>query len=158
LVRQHLETFKNRMADYPIRIEALSRLTPAGDARRTVEALADGRVDVVIGSHKLLSPRLSFKDLGLLVIDEGQRFRVKHKETLKRLKTTVDVLTLSATPIPRTLHMALVGLRDISTLREPPKGRQPVETKVTYDDDELVRTAVERELARDGQVFFLFNR
>ena len=158
LVRQHLETFRNRMADYPIRIEALSRLTPAASAKEAVEGLADGRVDVVIGSHKLLSPKVSFKDLGLLVIDEEQRFGVKHKEALKRLKTTVDVLTLSATPIPRTLHMALVGLRDISTLREPPKGRQPVETKVTYDDDELVRTAIERELARDGQVFFLFNR
>ena len=146
------------MADFPLRVEALSRLTPAADAKETVEGLAEGRVDVVVGSHKLLSHKVSFKDLGLLVIDEEQRFGVKHKEALKRLKTTVDVLTLSATPIPRTLHMALVGLRDISTLREPPKGRQPVETKVTYDDDELVRTAIERELARDGQVFFLFNR
>jgi transcription-repair coupling factor (superfamily II helicase) len=158
LVRQHLETFRNRMADFPLRVEALSRLTPAADVKETVEGLAEGRVDVVVGSHKLLSHKVSFKDLGLLVIDEEQRFGVKHKEALKRLKTTVDVLTLSATPIPRTLHMALVGLRDISTLREPPKGRQPVETKVTYDDDELVRTAIERELARDGQVFFLFNR
>jgi transcription-repair coupling factor (superfamily II helicase) len=158
LVRQHLETFRNRMADWPIRVEALSRLTPARQASEIVKALPAGLVDVVIGSHKLLSPKVAFKDLGLLIIDEEQRFGVKHKEALKRLRTTVDVLTLSATPIPRTLHMALVGLRDISTLREPPKGRQPVETKVTYDDDELVRSAIERELARDGQVFYLFNR
>jgi transcription-repair coupling factor (superfamily II helicase) len=158
LVRQHLEVFRNRMADWPVRVEGFSRLTPAKKVKETVAGLRDGRVDVVIGSHKLLSPSVTFKDLGLLVIDEEQRFGVKHKETLKKLKTTVDVLTLSATPIPRTLHMALVGLRDISTLREPPRGRLPVETRVTYDDDELIRTAIERELAREGQVFYLFNR
>ena len=158
LVRQHLETFRNRMADWPLRVEALSRLTPTKQVKEIVDGLRDGRVDVAIGSHRLLSPKVSFKELGLIVIDEEQRFGVKHKEALKRLKTTVDVLTLSATPIPRTLHMALVGLRDISTLREPPRGRMPVETKVTYEDDNLIQVAIERELAREGQVFYLFNR
>ncbi|MBL8844046.1 MAG: transcription-repair coupling factor [Planctomycetes bacterium] len=158
LVRQHAETFKNRMADWPVRVEALSRLTPPKKSREVIEGLRQGHVDVAVGSHRLLSAKISFKDLGLLVIDEEQRFGVKHKEALKKLKTTVDVLTLSATPIPRTLHMALVGLRDISTLREPPRGRQPVETRVTYEDDELVRHAIERELAREGQVIYLFNR
>ncbi len=158
LVRQHLEVFRDRMADWPVRIEALSRLTPAKRVKQVVAGLADGRVDVVVGSHRLLSKDVTFQSLGLLVIDEEQRFGVKHKEALKRLKTTVDVLTLSATPIPRTLHMALVGLRDISTLREPPRGRLPVETKVTYEDDEIVRSAIDRELKREGQVFYLYNR
>ena len=158
LVRQHLETFRNRMADWPLRVEGLSRLTPPKVAKEVIVGLREGHVDIVIGSHRLLSSKVSFKDLGLLIIDEEQRFGVKHKETLKQLKTTVDVLTLSATPIPRTLHMALVGLRDISTLREPPRGRLPVETRVTYEDDDLIRHAIERELAREGQTFFLFNR
>jgi transcription-repair coupling factor (superfamily II helicase) len=158
LVRQHLEVFRNRFADWPVRVEGLSRLTPSKHAKTVVAGLREGQVDIVIGSHKLLSKNVSFRDLGLLVIDEEQRFGVKHKEALKQLKTTVDVLTLSATPIPRTLHMALVGLRDISTLREPPRGRLPVETKVTYEDDDLVRVAIERELAREGQAIFLFNR
>jgi transcription-repair coupling factor (superfamily II helicase) len=158
LVRQHLETFRNRMADWPVRIEGLSRLTPPKKGKEVVRGLREGTVDVVIGSHRLFGKEVAFKDLGLLVIDEEQRFGVKHKEALKKLKATVDVLTLSATPIPRTLHMALVGLRDISTLREPPRGRQPVETKVTYEDDELVRHAIERELAREGQALYLFNR
>ncbi|MBM4014967.1 MAG: transcription-repair coupling factor, partial [Planctomycetes bacterium] len=158
LVRQHHETLRNRMADWPVRVEALSRLTPAKRSKEVIRGLREGTVDVVIGSHRLFGKEVQFKDLGLLVIDEEQRFGVRHKEALKLLKTTVDVLTLSATPIPRTLHMALVGLRDISTLREPPRGRQPVETKVTYEDDELVRHALERELAREGQAIYLFNR
>ncbi len=158
LVQQHLETFRNRFANDPVRIEALSRLTPAAKAHSTVEDLPQGRIDVLIGTHRLLGAGTRFKDLGLVIIDEEQRFGVKHKEHLKRLRSNVDVLTLSATPIPRTLHMALVGLRDVSTLREPPRGRQPVRTAVTYPDDHLVKDAITREMERDGQVFYLFNR
>ncbi len=158
LVRQHLETFQNRMAQYPLEIAGLSRFTSTAKAKDALEKLRTGKLDVIIGTHRLLSPKVQFRDLGLVIIDEEQRFGVRHKEALKLLKAEVDVLTLSATPIPRTMHMSLVGLRDISTLRQPPRGRQAIETVVTYDQDDTVRHALERELARDGQVFYLFNR
>ncbi|MCB9898698.1 MAG: transcription-repair coupling factor [Planctomycetes bacterium] len=158
LAEQHHETFARRMSEEPVRVESLSRLS--GDAA-TTDILADlraGKVDVVIGTHRLLGSKVKFKDLGLVVVDEEQRFGVVHKERLKQLKSSVDVLTLSATPIPRTLHMALSGLRDISTIRTPPPGRRPVVTRVTYESDELLQNALRHELHRDGQVFLLHNR
>ncbi len=157
LAEQHFDTFCARMADEPVRIEALSRLRTAGSAA-TLADLAEGRVDVLIGTHRLLGKDVKFSDLGLVIVDEEQRFGVTHKERLKQLRTTVDVLTLSATPIPRTLHMAMSGLRDISTIRTPPLGRRPVITRVAYETDEALRDALRHEVGRGGQVFVLHNR
>ncbi|MCP5526632.1 MAG: transcription-repair coupling factor [Verrucomicrobiales bacterium] len=158
LAQQHFNTFRERMADYPVRVELLSRFRTVRQQEQVVRELAVGAVDVVIGTHRLLTPDVQFKDLGLVVIDEEQRFGVLHKERLKRVRETVDVLTLSATPIPRTLYLALTGARDMSTIETPPQDRLPVETIVAPFDERLIRDAIERELARGGQVFFLHNR
>ena len=158
LAQQHFNTFRERMADYPIRIELLSRFRTRRQQQRVVKDLAAGGVDIVIGTHRLLQDDIAFKDLGLVVIDEEQRFGVLHKEKFKRLRTLVDVLTLSATPIPRTLYLALTGARDMSTIQTPPHDRLPVETIVTQFDERVIRDAIQREINRGGQVFFLHNR
>ncbi len=158
LAHQHFNNFRERMADYPIRVELLSRFRTKGEAARVVKDLAAGAVDIVIGTHRIVQDDIAFKDLGLVVIDEEQRFGVQHKEKFKRLRTLVDVLTLSATPIPRTLYLALTGARDMSTIQTPPHDRLPVETIATQYDERLIRDAIQRELNRGGQVFFLHNR
>ena len=158
LAQQHFNVFRERMADYPIRVELLSRFRTRRAQQRVVKDLAGGAVDMVIGTHRLIQSDIIFKDLGLVVIDEEQRFGVLHKEKFKRLRTLVDVLTLSATPIPRTLYLALTGARDMSTIQTPPHDRLPVETIVTQFDERVIRDAIQRELNRGGQVFFLHNR
>jgi transcription-repair coupling factor (superfamily II helicase) len=158
LAQQHYNTFRERMADYPVRIELLSRFRTRRAQQRVVKDLAAGSVDIVIGTHRLLQSDIAFKDLGLVVIDEEQRFGVLHKEKFKMLRKLVDVLTLSATPIPRTLYLALTGARDMSTIQTPPHDRLPVETIVTQYDERIIRDAILRELNRGGQVFFLHNR
>ncbi|HUZ07942.1 MAG TPA: transcription-repair coupling factor, partial [Candidatus Paceibacterota bacterium] len=158
LAQQHFNTFRERMADYPIRVELLSRYRTPREQNLVVKNLAAGAVDIVIGTHRIVQDDIVFKDLGLVVIDEEQRFGVLHKEKFKRLRTLVDVLTLSATPIPRTLYLALTGARDMSTIQTPPHDRLPVETIVKQFDERTIRDAIQRELARGGQVFFLHNR
>jgi transcription-repair coupling factor (superfamily II helicase) len=158
LAQQHFNTFRERMADYPVRIELLSRFRTRRQQDRVVEDLAAGAVDIVIGTHRLIQNDVVFKDLGLVVIDEEQRFGVLHKEKFKMLRKLVDVLTLSATPIPRTLYLALTGARDMSSIQTPPHDRLPVETIVTEYDERVIRDAILRELHRGGQVFFLHNR
>ena len=158
LAQQHFNTFRERMADYPLRIELLSRFRSRRDQDRVIRDLAAGSVDIVIGTHRLLQSDVLFKDLGLVVIDEEQRFGVLHKEKFKRLRTLVDVLTLTATPIPRTLYLALAGARDMSTIETPPLDRLPVETRIAQYDERLIRDAIQRELNRGGQVFYLHNR
>jgi transcription-repair coupling factor (superfamily II helicase) len=158
LAQQHFNTFRERMADYPIRVELLSRYRTPREQNLVVKNLAAGAVDIVIGTHRIVQDDIVFKDLGLVVIDEEQRFGVLHKEKFKRLRTLVDVLALSATPIPRTLYLALTGARDMSTIQTPPHDRLPVETIVTQFDERTIRDAINRELARGGQVFFLHNR
>jgi transcription-repair coupling factor (superfamily II helicase) len=158
LAQQHFNNFRERMADYPIRVELLSRFRTKREQARVVKDLATGAVDIVIGTHRIVQEDIAFKDLGLVVIDEEQRFGVLHKEKFKRLRTLVDVLTLSATPIPRTLYLALTGARDMSTIQTPPHDRLPVETIVTQYDERIIRDAINRELNRGGQVFFLHNR
>jgi transcription-repair coupling factor (superfamily II helicase) len=158
LAQQHFNTFRERMADYPVRLELLSRFRGRRAQQEVVRDLAAGAVDIVIGTHRLLQPDVAFKDLGLVVIDEEQRFGVMHKEKFKMLRKLVDVLTLSATPIPRTLYLALSGARDMSTIQTPPHDRLPVETLVMQYDERLIRDAIQRELNRGGQVFFLHNR
>lgn len=158
LADQHGRTFKQRMSEYPVRIEVLSRFTPASQARDIVRGLADGSVDLVVGTHRLISRDIHFHDLGLVVIDEEQRFGVRHKEQFKKNFRGVDMLTLSATPIPRTLYIALMGARDMSTIDTAPVNRLPVQTAVCPYDENLIRDAVEREIKRHGQVFFLHNR
>ena len=158
LAQQHFNTFSERMAEYPVRVELLSRFRTKREIAQTIEGLADGSVDIVIGTHRLLQKDIDFKDLGLVVIDEEQRFGVMHKERFKQLRMMVDVLTLTATPIPRTLHLALAGARDMSTIETPPQDRLPVETIVSQYDERLIRDAIQRELNRGGQVFYLYNR
>jgi transcription-repair coupling factor (superfamily II helicase) len=158
LAQQHFNTFRERMADYPVRVELLSRFRTQRERQRVIEELAVGAVDIVIGTHRLLQKDIAFKDLGLVVIDEEQRFGVLHKEKFKQIRRLVDVLTLSATPIPRTLYLALTGARDMSTIETPPQDRLPVETIVAQYDERLIRDAIQRELNRGGQVFFLHNR
>jgi transcription-repair coupling factor (superfamily II helicase) len=158
LAQQHFNLFRERMADYPVRIELLSRFRTRREQQRVVRDLANGAVDIVIGTHRLIQSDITFKELGLVVIDEEQRFGVLHKEKFKRLRTLVDVLTLSATPIPRTLYLALTGARDMSTIQTPPHDRLPVETIATPYDERVIRDAIRRELGRGGQVFFLHNR
>ncbi len=158
LAQQHFNTFRERMADYPVRVELLSRFRTPRERRRVVQDLPAGSVDIVIGTHRLLQNDIAFKDLGLVIIDEEQRFGVMHKEKFKQLRRLVDVLTLSATPIPRTLYLALTGARDMSTIETPPQDRLPVETIVAQYDERLIRDAIQRELNRGGQVFFLHNR
>jgi len=158
LAQQHHRTFSERLADYPVRVAELSRFRTRGEQRRILEGLAAGTVDIVIGTHRLLQKDVQFKDLGLVIIDEEQRFGVAHKEHLKRLRRTVDVLTLTATPIPRTLHMSLLGLRDVSVLNTPPQDRLAIRSAVIPFDRRHIREAILHELARDGQVFFVHNR
>ncbi len=158
LAEQHERTFRERFADYPFRIESISRFKSPGEARLLLEEAAKGRVDILIGTHRLLSRDVKFADLGLVIVDEEQRFGVEHKQTLLSLRTTVDVLTLSATPIPRTLHMSLLGIRDISSLATPPLDRRSIVTEVIPYNEKRLRQAIARELNRDGQVFFVHNR
>ncbi|MBC7288415.1 MAG: transcription-repair coupling factor, partial [Armatimonadetes bacterium] len=158
LAEQHYHTFTERLSAYPVRIEMLSRFKERSEQQRIIEGLKTGDVDIVIGTHRLLMSDVHFKDLGLLIIDEEQRFGVEQKERLKKLRHNVDVITLTATPIPRTLNMALSGIRDITVINDPPLGRLPVRTYVRERDDELIRTAIRRELARGGQVYFVHNR
>ena len=158
LAEQHYETFRDRMAAFPVRIEVVSRLRPKAERERTLRDAARGSLDILIGTHALIQPGIGFDNLGLVVIDEEQRFGVEHKERLKRLCASVDVLTLSATPIPRTLYMSMVGARDMSLLQTPPQERLEIVTKVERDSDVAIREAVMREIARHGQVFFLHNR
>ena len=158
LVQQHYETFTERYSGFPVDVAAMSRFQSPKEIKQTIKGLEDGSVDVVIGTHKLLNPKIKFKDLGLLIIDEEQRFGVEHKETLKALRTNVDVLSLSATPIPRTLEMAVTGIREMSTLATPPEDRLPVLTYVGPYEDAQVTAAIRRELLRGGQVFYVHNR
>ena len=158
LAQQHYQTFRERMSDYPITVETLSRFRTPAEQRRTIEGLKDGAVDIVIGTHRLISKDVSFKNLGLVVIDEEQRFGVLHKERFKEMFKLVDMLTLSATPIPRTLYLSLMGAKDMSTIETPPPNRIPVETLICPYDERIIRDAIERELARQGQVYFLHNR
>ena len=158
LAQQHFETFRHRMLDYPVRIEMLSRFRSPAEQRKVLEQLRDGAVDVVVGTHRLISGDVIFKDLGLVVIDEEQRFGVLHKEKFKELFKLVDILTLSATPIPRTLYLSLVGVKDMSTIETPPLNRLPVETLICGYDERIIRDAINRELERQGQVYFLHNR
>jgi transcription-repair coupling factor (superfamily II helicase) len=158
LVQQHYATFADRYASFPVNVAPLSRFSSEGEAKTTIEGLADGKVDVVVGTHRLLSDEVRFKDLGLVVIDEEQRFGVEHKERLKRLRTAVDVLAMSATPIPRTLEMAVTGIREMSTIMTPPEERHPVLTFAGPHDDAQVTAAIRRELLREGQVFYVHNR
>ncbi len=158
LAQQHYKTFKQRFKDFPVRVEMLSRFRTKTNQQNTIRDLNKGFVDVVIGTHRMLSKDVSFKDLGLLIIDEEQRFGVRHKEKIKELKKNVDVMTLTATPIPRTLHMSLIGIRDMCVMEEPPQERMPIQTFVMEFNEEITRDAINRELARDGQVYYVYNR
>ncbi len=158
LAQQHETTFRERLSPYPVKIELLSRFRTRREQLQVVEGLAAGTVDIVIGTHRLLSRDIRFKRLGLVIVDEEQRFGVRHKEKLKQIRATVDVLTLTATPIPRTLHMALSGIRDISLINDPPEGRIPIITRAMERDDEVIREAIMRELERGGQVYYVHNR
>jgi transcription-repair coupling factor (superfamily II helicase) len=158
LAEQHLRTFRARMAEFPISVAALSRFCSPKQARETLEGLASGSIDIVIGTHRLAQHDIQFENLGLVIIDEEQRFGVEVKERLKALRSSIDVLTMTATPIPRTLHLSLLGVRDISNLETPPSDRQAIETRVTRFDPQLIRNAVMRELNRNGQIYFVHNR
>ncbi|NLM22846.1 MAG: transcription-repair coupling factor [Firmicutes bacterium] len=158
LAQQHFRTFRERFADFPLRVEQLSRFVPRAKQKSILEDLGRGRIDVIIGTHRLLSDDVRFHDLGLLIIDEEQRFGVRHKEKLKRMRLEVDVLAMTATPIPRTLHLSLVGVRDLSVIETPPENRYPVQTFVVEYSEQLIREAIQRELNRRGQVYFVFNR
>ena len=158
LAQQHYYTMLRRFADFPVEIDVLSRFRSAKLQKETLQKAAEGKIDILVGTHRLLSKDVHFKDLGLLIVDEEQRFGVAHKEAIKNLKKTVDVLTLSATPIPRTLHMSMVGVRDMSLLETPPEERYPVQTYVLDYNDAVIRDAILREIAREGQVYFLYNQ
>ncbi len=158
LAQQHYNTFVQRMKNFPVRVELLSRFRSSAQQKKVLEDFSKGLVDIIIGTHRVLSKDLNPKKLGLLVIDEEQRFGVKHKEKIKEIRNEVDVLTLTATPIPRTLHMSLVGIRDLSVLEEPPQDRQPIQTYVMEYNDEIVREAIRREVQRGGQVYYVYNR
>lgn len=158
LAQQHYNTFIQRMKDFPIRVDLLCRFRTSAEQKKTVEDLKKGLVDIVIGTHRVLSADVAYKDLGLLIIDEEQRFGVTHKEKIKKMKENIDVLTLTATPIPRTLHMSLVGIRDMSVLEEAPNDRMPIQTYVLEYNEEMVREAIVRELSRGGQVYYVYNR
>jgi transcription-repair coupling factor (superfamily II helicase) len=158
LVKQHFETFQERFAGFPVHLRALSRFQTDKEAKETLAGMADGTVDVVIGTHRLLAQGVAFKDLGLVIIDEEQRFGVEHKDALKKLKTNVDILAMSATPIPRTLEMAVTGIREMSTLATPPEDRHPILTFVGPFSEKQAAAAIRREILREGQVFFVHNR
>src|SRR5208282_1936964 len=153
LAFQHYNTFRQRLAAFPIKIEMLSRFRTPKQQKETVAKIESGEVDIVIGTHRVLSKDVKFHDLGLVVVDEEQRFGVRHKERLKQLKKQVDVLAMSATPIPRTLHMSLVGLRDMSVIETPPRDRMAIQTVVAAWDEQLIKSAIEHELERAGQVY-----
>ena len=157
LAKQQYETFKERMKDFPIRVDVLNRFRTTKDKNRIIKELKLGEIDILIGTHRILGKDINFKDLGLLIIDEEHRFGVKAKEKIKEYKTSVDVLTMTATPIPRTLHMSIVGVRDMSVIYEPPQNRKPVQTYVLEYDEEVIKEAITKELEREGQVFYLFN-
>src|SRR5881409_2591073 len=158
LAFQHFETFKQRFAAFPVTIEMISRFRSAWQQKEILQKLEAGKIDILIGTHRLLSKDVKFTDLGLLVVDEEQRFGVRHKERLKQMRKQVDVLTMSATPIPRTLHMSLVGLRDMSVIETPPKDRIAIQTVVASWQDKLIQSSIEQELDRGGQVYFVHNR
>ena len=158
LAGQQYESFKERMKDYPIKIDLLNRFKTKKEQDEILKKLKLGEIDIIIGTHRLLSQDVEFKDLGLLIVDEEHRFGVKDKEKVKKLKANVDVLTMTATPIPRTLHMSVVGIRDMSCLYEPPQERIEVKTYVLEHEIEVVKEAVTKELERDGQVFYLYNK
>ncbi|HHT96662.1 MAG TPA: DEAD/DEAH box helicase, partial [Clostridiales bacterium] len=158
LAQQHYNTLVQRMMDYPISVDMLSRFKSPAEQKKIIERINTGSLDIVVGTHRVLSSDIKFRNLGLLIVDEEQRFGVTHKEKIKRLKGDVDVLTLTATPIPRTLHMSLIGIRDMSILDEPPVDRMPIQTYVMEYNDEIVREAINRELARGGQVYYVYNR
>lgn len=158
LAQQHYNTLVQRMMDFPVSIDVLSRFRSTAEQKKTLERLRKGSLDIVVGTHRVLSSDVKFKNLGLLIVDEEQRFGVTHKEKIKQLKKDIDVLTLTATPIPRTLHMSLVGIRDMSVLDEPPVDRLPIQTYVLEHNDEIIREAISRELARGGQVYYVYNR
>ena len=158
LAQQHYGTFVERLRDQPFEVEHVSRFRSTADQRAAVKRFSEGKVDILIGTHRLLSRDVRAKELGLLVVDEEQRFGVKQKELMRQLKLKVDVISMSATPIPRTLQMSLAGLRDISVIETPPEGRRPVKTYVGEYDEQLVKQALQREVAREGQAFFLHNR
>jgi len=158
LAEQHARTFGDRLADFPVSVKTMSRFETPKQQQAVIESLADGRTDIVIGTHRLLSPDVKFKNLGVIVVDEEHRFGVKHKERLKQLKLDTDVLTLTATQIPRTLHISLAGLRDMTLMQTPPRDRSPVLTFVEPWDDALIEEGITRELDRGGQVFFVHNR
>src|SRR5690606_5911612 len=158
LALQHYHTFRSRLAPFPVRIEMLSRLRSRKEQTQILQQLERGEIDVIIGTHRLLQRDVRFKKLGLVIIDEEQRFGVAHKEHFKRLRTNVDVLTMTATPIPRTLYMALSGIRDLSVITTPPQERTPIRTFVTASNDSLIREAILREISRGGQVYFVHNR
>ena len=158
LAQQHYNTFVQRMKEFPVRVDLMCRFRTPSQQKKTIQDLKKGLVDIVIGTHRVLSKDVEFKNLGLLIIDEEQRFGVQHKEKIKKMKENVDVLTLTATPIPRTLHMSLIGIRDMSVLEEAPEERMPIQTYVMEYNDEMVREAVERECARQGQVYYVYNR
>ncbi len=158
LAQQHFNTFSQRLKDFPVSVEMLSRFRTPTEQKKTLERLRKGQLDIVIGTHRLLSKDVEYKKLGLLIVDEEQRFGVTHKEKIKQMKGDIDVLTLTATPIPRTLHMSLVGIRDMSVLEEAPNERLPIQTFVLEHEDEIIREAINRELARNGQVYYVFNR
>ncbi len=158
LVRQHYNTFKSRMEDYGVKVAMLSRFVSKKDQNKIIDDLKSGYIDVVVGTHRLLSNEITYKDLGLLIIDEEQRFGVTHKEKIKELKVNIDCITLSATPIPRTLQMSMMGIKDLSMIETPPKNRYPIQTYVIERNDRIITDAIERELARGGQVFYLYNK
>ena len=158
LAQQHYNTFVQRMKDFPVRVDLMCRFRSSAQQKKTIEDTKRGLVDIVVGTHRVLSDDLQFKDLGLLIIDEEQRFGVQHKEKIKKLKENVDVLTLTATPIPRTLHMSLIGIRDMSVLEEAPNDRMPIQTYVMEYNDEMVREAIQRELSRQGQIYYVYNK
>src|SRR5438045_3010059 len=158
LAEQHYRSFRERMANYPFAIESISRFKTNRQQKDTVLRAAKGEIDILIGTHRLLSKDVKFADLGLVVVDEEQRFGVRHKERLKQMRKEVDVLTMSATPIPRTLHMSMVGLRDMSIIETPPKDRIAIQTVVASWDEKLIRSSIEQELDRGGQVYFVYNR
>ena len=158
LAQQHYNTLVQRMKDFPVRVDLMCRFRTPSQQKKTLEDLKKGQVDILVGTHRILSQDVCFKDLGLLVIDEEQRFGVQHKEKIKKLRENVDVLTLTATPIPRTLHMSLIGIRDMSVLEEAPMDRMPIQTYVMEYQDEMVREAIVRELSRQGQVYYVYNK
>ena len=157
-VQQHLTTFRERYSGFPIRVEALSRFSTQSEIKKVLADLATGAVDVVIGTHRLLSTDVIFRDLGLMVVDEEQRFGVEHKEILKKFRAHVDVLSMSATPIPRTLEMSITGIREMSIMATPPEERHPILTYVGEYEEKQITAAIRRELLRDGQIFYIHNR